>query len=58
VATQRGLPATILAILAALVLLLLIYIGSRGLKDFDAALIGYAVGSVFAFAALVYRYTR
>src|SRR5438045_5627732 len=39
------------------VLILLIVIGSRGLRDFDAALIGYAVGSVFALAALVYRYT-
>ena len=49
--------ATILAILSAAVLILLIVIGSRGLRDFDAALIGYAVGSVFALAALVYRYT-
>ena len=38
-------------------LLLLIYAGSRGLRDFDSALIGYAVGSVFAIGALVYRYT-
>jgi hypothetical protein len=35
----------------------LVYLGSRGLKDFDSALIGYAVGAIFAFAALVYRYT-
>jgi hypothetical protein len=49
--------AIIAAILAALVLLALIYFGSRGLKDFDAALVGYAVGSVFALAAVVYRYT-
>ncbi len=39
------------------VLLVLIYVRSRGLKDFDSALIGYAVGSVFVIAALVYRYT-
>jgi hypothetical protein len=31
--------------------------GSRGLKDFDSALVGYAVGSVFALAAVVFRYT-
>src|SRR5690606_9501516 len=29
-------------------LILLIFIGSRGLKHFDSALIGYAVASVFA----------
>ena len=58
-ATRGGaLSPFVLAAVAALVLLLLIYIGSRGLQNFDAALIGYAVGTVFAFAALVYRYTR
>lgn len=54
---RRELPAALLASLSTGVLLLLIYIGSRRFKDFDAALIGYVVGSVFAFAALVYRYT-
>lgn len=49
--------ATILALLAAAILIALIVIGSRGLRDFDSALIGYAVASVFALAALVYRYT-
>ncbi|HEU4649457.1 MAG TPA: hypothetical protein VFS33_10390 [Gemmatimonadales bacterium] len=39
------------------VTLLLVYIGSRGLRDFDAALVGYAVATVAAIAALVYRYT-
>ena len=43
--------------LSAGVLLLLIYVGSRGLQDFDPALIGYAVATVFALAAIVYRYT-
>lgn len=37
--------------------MVLIFIGSRGLKDFDSALIGYAVGTIFALAGLVYRYT-
>jgi hypothetical protein len=55
---RRELPAATLTGVAAAVLLALIYVGSRGLKDFDSALIGYAVASVFAFAALVYRYTR
>ncbi|MGH2370450.1 MAG: MFS transporter, partial [Chloroflexota bacterium] len=54
--TRRALPAATIAVLATAILLLLIYVGSRGLRDFDAALIGYAVGSVFAIAAIVYRY--
>ena len=28
-------------------MLVLIYVGSRGLRDFDSALIGYAVGTIF-----------
>lgn len=54
---RRELPAATLAALAAGVLMVLIYAGSRGLKDFDSALIGYAVGSICALAGLVYRYT-
>lgn len=54
---RRELPAALLAVLAAGSLILLIFIGSRGLADFDAALIGYAVATVFAAAAIVYRYT-
>ena len=50
-------PAAALAAAAAALLVVLIYVGSRGLRDFDAALIGYAVGTVFAVAGLVYRYT-
>ncbi len=34
-----------------------IYLGSRGLRDFDSALVGYAAASVFAVAAIVYRYS-
>lgn len=49
--------ATIAALVATAVLGLLIYVGSRGLRDFDSALIGYAVASLFALAAAVYRYT-
>lgn len=45
------------AIGAALVLLLLIALGSRGFHWFDAALIGYAVATVFATAAVTYKYT-
>jgi hypothetical protein len=50
------LPAAALAVATAAVLLLLIYVGSRGLRDFDSALVGYAVATVFAAAAIVYRY--
>ncbi|HEX5439233.1 MAG TPA: hypothetical protein VFW98_18920 [Gemmatimonadaceae bacterium] len=53
---QRQRAATAAAI-ATGVTLILVYVGSRGLRDFDAALIGYAVASVFVIAALTYRYT-
>lgn len=53
---ERVLPAAAVASAAAAVLVVLIYIGSGGLRDFDAALIGYAVASVFALAAVIYRY--
>lgn len=49
--------AIVLSVLSVVALLVLVYVGSRGLKDFDAALIGYAVAVVFAVAGLVYRYT-
>lgn len=49
-------PAAALALASALLLMLLIYVGSRGLRDFDSALVGYAVATVFATAAIVYRY--
>jgi hypothetical protein len=42
---------------AALVLVLLIALGSRGFHWFDATLIGYAVGTIFATAAVTYKYT-
>jgi len=54
---RRALPAAVLALLSALLLVLLIFLGSRGFKDFDSALVGYAVATVFAVAAIVYRYT-
>lgn len=54
---RRDLPAAMIAAGTALILVVLIYLGSRGLRDFDSALIGYAVATVFALAAAVYRYT-
>jgi hypothetical protein len=57
-APRRGVnvPAAALALASAGGLLLLVYLGSRGLRDFDSALVGYAVATVFALAAIVYRY--
>ena len=43
-------------ILAAIVLTILIALGSRGFHWFDAALIGYAVATIFAIAAVTYKY--
>jgi hypothetical protein len=54
---KRELPAAAIATASVAVLLGLIYAGSRGLKDFDSALAGYAVATLFAVAAVVYRYT-
>jgi hypothetical protein len=50
------LPAALGGAAAALLLMAAIYVGSRGLRDFDSALIGYAVATIFATAAIVYRY--
>src|SRR5437879_975069 len=46
----------ILGIIAAAVLTLLIAVGSLGFHRFDAALIGYAVATIFATAAVTYKY--
>jgi hypothetical protein len=42
---------------AAIILTILIALGSRGFHWFDAALIGYAVATIFAVAAVTYKYT-
>lgn len=55
--TSPARRATIVTCAVTVILLLLIYAGSRQLRDFDSALIGYMVGSVFAIAAMTYRYT-
>ncbi|HEY7350383.1 MAG TPA: hypothetical protein VH599_18860 [Ktedonobacterales bacterium] len=44
-------------VVAAVLLTALIAIGSRGFHWFDAALIGYAVATIFATAAVTYKYT-
>src|SRR5947209_20505769 len=47
----------LLGIAAAIILTLLITLGSRGFHWFDASLIGYAVATIFAAAAVTYKYT-
>src|SRR5437870_11956424 len=42
---------------AAIILTILIAVGSRGFHWFDAALIGYAVATIFAVAAVTYKYS-
>jgi hypothetical protein len=42
--------------LAAAVLVALIFVGSRGLRNFDSALVGYAIAIVFLGLGVVYRY--
>lgn len=54
---QQRHKAAIASIVVTVITLILIYVGSQGLETFDAALIGYAVATVFAIAALTYRYT-
>lgn len=52
----RGeLGASVLASAAALLLVAAIYLGSRGLRNFDSALVGYAVAIVFLTFGVVYR---
>lgn len=51
------LPAALIALVVTLLLLLVIFLGSREFRDFDSALIGYAVATVFTVAAFAYRYT-
>jgi hypothetical protein len=48
--------AVVAGIVAAAVLVLLIWLGSRGFRWFDATLIGYAVASIFSLAAVTYKY--
>ncbi|HWO71671.1 MAG TPA: MFS transporter [Actinomycetota bacterium] len=48
--------ASVAASAAALLLVAAIYLGSRGLRNFDSALVGYAVAVVFLTFGVVYRY--
>jgi hypothetical protein len=48
--------AALCGLLATAILALLIYIGSRRLAHFDAALVGYTFASLFALFGITYRY--
>src|SRR5579872_6360638 len=54
--SQLRLRASIAGLIAAVVLIGLIALGSRGFHWFDASLIGYAVASIFVVAAVTYKY--
>lgn len=49
--------ASLVATVVSLLLLAAIVLGSRGLKDFDSALIPYTVATVFLAFGVAYRYT-
>ena len=51
------LKAFLVACLATLFTLAMILIGSRSLQNFDAALVAYLFGTLFAVFGIVYRYT-
>lgn len=55
VATAR-VRALIIAAAASAALTAFIYLGSRRLEHYDAALFGYTVASVIAFGAIIFRY--
>jgi hypothetical protein len=50
---RRGLTSGSIAVLVPLVL---VYVGSEGLRWFDAALAPYLLGTLLAVFAVVYRY--
>lgn len=57
-AATRHVRELLIGVAAAAVVVVLVYLGSHGLRNFDSALIGYAVGIVALTFAVVYRYAR
>ncbi len=51
-----NLKAFLVAVIATVLTLLLVLIGSRRLQNFDAALVAYLFGTLFAIFGIVYRY--
>jgi hypothetical protein len=54
--TRRSWTPSLAGGLAAALVALAIYLGSRGLRYFDATLVGYATATVFLAFGVVYRY--
>ena len=54
--TSDGVHATVFGLAVAAILIAGIFLGSRGLRDFDPALVSYAGASVLAGFGLGYRY--
>ena len=54
--TSRSWTPSVAGAMAAVVVALVIYAGSRGLRYFDAALVGYATATVFLAFGVTYRY--
>ncbi len=50
-------PSVFWGLLAMIILALLIWVGSRNLADFDAALVGYTFACLFCLFGTVYRYS-
>lgn len=55
--TMYNTKALLIATILTLVGILTVFLGSRKLQNFDAALITYLFGTVFAFFGIVYRYS-
>ncbi|RKE22922.1 MFS transporter [Streptomyces sp. TLI_171] len=53
---STALRASVVAAAASVLLVVAIVLGSRGLRDFDSALVPYAVATVFLTFGVVYRY--
>ncbi|MFK6999920.1 MFS transporter [Flavobacterium oreochromis] len=47
--------ALLIATLSCILIIVLVYLGSRNLQNFDAALVTYLFGTIFAFFGIVYR---
>lgn len=55
--TKLDKKAFFIAFGITLVVIILVFTGSRNLQNFDPALIAYLFGTIFAFFGIVYRYT-
>jgi len=49
--------ALLMSILVSVLIIVFVFYGSRKLQNFDAALVTYLFGTVFAFFGIVYRYS-